>query len=154
MLERINQFNDKYAFLSNFYASEVLYEDLVYPTVEHAYQAAKTTDIKIRENFAWRILTAKEAKQEGRKLIIRKDWESIKLKVMEELLRKKFLDHMNLRFLLKTETAWLEEGNYWHDNFWGNCSCVKCSNIEGKNNLGMLLMNIRFELRKFRMIFE
>ena len=35
------------------------------------------------------------------------------------------------------------EGNYWHDNYWGNCTCDKCKNIEGQNKLGKILMKIR-----------
>ena len=38
-----------YDFLSNFYPSTVSFEGMLYPTVEHAYQAAKTIDPKIRE---------------------------------------------------------------------------------------------------------
>lgn len=39
----------------------------------------------------------------------------------------------------------IEEIVSWHDNFWGNCTCVKCENIEGQNWLGKLLMKVRDE---------
>lgn len=44
-----------------------------------------------------------------------------------------------------TSERWREivEGNYWHDNYWGNCTCDKCKNIEGQNKLGKILMKIR-----------
>jgi len=44
----INTFRGKYRFLSNFYYAEVNYEGIRYPTVEHAYQAAKTLSTDIR----------------------------------------------------------------------------------------------------------
>ena len=40
----INKFDGKYAFLSNFAESKISFEGLTYPTVEHAFQAAKTLD--------------------------------------------------------------------------------------------------------------
>jgi predicted NAD-dependent protein-ADP-ribosyltransferase YbiA (DUF1768 family) len=45
--------------------------------------------------------------------------------------------------LLATHPQELVEGNYWHDNYWGNCLCPKCTHIEGQNHLGKLLMKIR-----------
>ena len=45
-----------------------------------------------------------------------------------------------------TGDAELIEGNTWHDNYWGVCSCSKC-NGRGKNRLGKLLMKVREELR-------
>jgi hypothetical protein len=39
----------------------------------------------------------------------------------------------------------LIEGNWWHDNFYGSCTCNKCVN-KGENNLGKILMKIREEL--------
>ena len=41
-VEKIDQFKDEFRFLSNFWQSEVVLDDRKYPTVEHAYQAAKT----------------------------------------------------------------------------------------------------------------
>ena len=40
----IDKFSGKYAFLSNFFPAEVVLEGEKYPTVEHAFQAAKTTN--------------------------------------------------------------------------------------------------------------
>lgn len=67
---------------------------------------------------------------------------------MRQLLMQKFAD-VNLRVkLLATEDEELVEGNYWHDNFWGNCSCPKCKDIQGKNVLGTLLMEERERIKK------
>lgn len=48
--------------------------------------------------------------------------------------------------LLETGDAELIEGNYWHDNTWGQCYCPRCKNKIGENHLGKLLMKIRESL--------
>jgi len=129
-------------FLSNFYPTSD-----PYPTLEHHYQAAKTLIPEEQE----KILAAETpgaAKKLGRKAHVRSDWEKVKLGVMEELLRRKFSDPELAELLINTGDAELIEGNYWHDNFWGDCSCEKCKRKEGKNHLGKLLMKIRSELNE------
>jgi predicted NAD-dependent protein-ADP-ribosyltransferase YbiA (DUF1768 family) len=61
-------------------------------------------------------------------------------------LRQKFAIPELRRQLLDTGHQELEEGNYWHDNEWGNCYCMKCRTIAGKNKLGILLMQVREEI--------
>ena len=65
---------------------------------------------------------------------------------MKELLRQKFNQQPFKQKLMQTIKAHIEEGNYWHDNFWGNCLCPKCKDIPGENNLGKAIMEIRSEL--------
>ena len=48
--------------------------------------------------------------------------------------------------LLQTGDEELVEGNYWHDVYFGVCSCPKCGN-KGENHLGKLLMKIRSEIK-------
>ena len=48
----INNFDGEYRFLSNFANSKIIYEGIEYPTVEHAFQAAKTLDINQRKYIA------------------------------------------------------------------------------------------------------
>lgn len=134
------KFRNEYWFCSNFYPSPVY----GYPTVEHAYQAAKTTDLTERR----KIRAAKspgEAKRLGRKVQLRADWVEIKDTVMETLLRQKFAEPSLRKILLETGEVELIEENNWHDNYWGECSCAKCQG-RGKNRLGKLLMKIRSEL--------
>ena len=45
--------------------------------------------------------------------------------------------------LLDTGDEILEEGNTWHDTYWG----VDLKTGEGKNMLGSILMRVRNELR-------
>lgn len=44
-------FRNEYAFLSNMYSSNIKYDNIVYSSVENAYQAAKTDDISQRKTF-------------------------------------------------------------------------------------------------------
>jgi len=57
----------------------------------------------------------------------------------------KFDKERTVQMLLDTGSQELVEGNVWHDNFWGNCTCSKCPE-PGENHLGKLLMKIRSEL--------
>jgi predicted NAD-dependent protein-ADP-ribosyltransferase YbiA (DUF1768 family) len=42
----------------------------------------------------------------------------------------------------------LIEGNYWHDNCWGSCTCIKCADRPKQNALGKILMLVREECQK------
>lgn len=114
---------------------------LEFPTVEHAYQAAKSNDPADWKHFA-QLPRPGDAKRAGRYLTIRSDWDQIKLRVMTELVEQKFrIDELKQK-LLETGDQLLEETNHWNDTFWGVCNGV------GHNHLGKILMNIREELKK------
>ena len=139
-IDTIDSFTGKYAFLSNFYASEVRLGGQVALTVEHAFQAAKA----VRYADRLKILDAPTptlSKRYGRRVMLRDDWEDIKLWVMEDLLRQKFRRQDLKRSLLATGDATLIEGNWWGDEFWGVCEG------KGENNLGKLLMTIREDIQ-------
>jgi ribA/ribD-fused uncharacterized protein len=142
----IDSFSNEYQFLSNFYNAEVVHEGITYKNSEAAFQAAKTKDISIRNEFSE--LNPSQAKLKGRHVELREDWEQAKDNIMYEIVKDKFSRNSNLRSLLmKTNTSILIEGNWWHDNYWGDCHCEKCQNKEGKNTLGLILMRVRDELR-------
>lgn len=144
---RIDTFSDKYTFLSNFSSSPIKLLGEIWPTVEHAYQGAKTLN-KLQRQTIRLCSTPGKAKRLGRKVDIRKDWEEIKFETMLEYVRLKFLQNPEFGYLLQhTHNAILIEGNCWHDNIWGNCTCKKCEHIEGKNWLGEILMQVREELK-------
>ena len=140
----IDFFDGEYAFLSNFYNASCIFEEKLYPTVEHAFQAAKSLDQEERD---WIAAAGSPglAKRLGRRINLRPDWEKVKFDVMEECLRSKFADPVLKQKLLATGDEELVEGNYWHDNTWGNCSCEKCKDIVGRNMLGNILMKLRIE---------
>lgn len=138
---RIAEFQGEYRWLSNFWPAEVDFEGITYPTVEHAYQAAKTLDPAERRRIA-AMTTPSEAKSAGRALPLRPDWEQVKFDVMERCVREKFTRHADLRAqLLATGNAELIEGNTWGDRIWG------VYQGQGDNRLGKILMKIREELR-------
>lgn len=146
----ILSFTGDYRWLSNFWPSPVRLTipgeknppeiaDLTYPSVENAYQAAKAEP---RQRHHFIPLSAGEAKRRGRGLVIRPDWEDIKVAVMRGLVRQKFAPGSDLGHqLLATGEAEIIEGNTWGDTFWGVCRG------SGLNTLGKLLMERRHELR-------
>lgn len=137
----INEFKGKYFFLSNFYSTPVMYEDLLYQNSEAAFQSAKILDIERRKQFT--NLDPSTAKKKGRNVILRHDWEKIKDKVMEDCVRDKFTRNFELKQkLLNTENKELVEGNTWGDIYWGICQG------RGKNMLGKILMKVREELKQ------
>lgn len=138
----IDRFVDRYRFLSNLYPAVVTLGDEEYPSVEHAYQAAKTLDL-LKRRMIRRAVNAATAKKLGRLLTpLRPNWNTAKLEVMETLVREKFTRHHDLgKLLLLTGYEELIEGNYWGDTFWGVC------NGKGQNHLGKILMRVRAELR-------
>lgn len=152
----IGRFEGEYSWLSNFYASPILIvipneigcpHEMVAPTVEHYFQARKC----IKYSDAYNILTLDtpgKAKREGRKVQMFSNWDDIKYGIMVEGLRLKFKIPELRAKLLATGDSLLLEGNNWHDNLWGSCSCSKCASIRGKNLLGTALMQVRDEIRK------
>lgn len=137
----IDSFTGEYRFLSNFYPSVIEYEEYYYPTVEHAYQAAKFTQWTTKS----RIRTASTpgyARFLGKHSSnIKPDWDHVKVGIMLNLLREKF-KIPNLRYsLLATGEDMLIEGNTWGDTFWGVC------NGQGLNTLGFLLERVRQEIQ-------
>src|SRR5438094_3970789 len=115
---KIDSFQGDYRFLSNFYPAQVEFEGMTYPSVEHAYQSAKTLDREVRKKIAATTNPA-EAKRLGRAQQVRADWEQVKFDVMEQCVRYKFTHHPELKEkLLATDDVYLEEGNTWGDRIW------------------------------------
>lgn len=158
----INEFVGPYAFLSNFYEFnppirvDYFRNDcfgvgsITVNSSEVAYQAGKSINPKMYES-----LTPMQSKRKGRRETIcvakQQVWdEQYKLPLMRRILKLKFdSNHPELqKALLDTGSEELIEGNYWHDNYWGICSCGECKG--GENNLGKLLMEIREELKNER----
>ena len=137
----IDSFRGEYSFLSNFYPCEIWWEGIQYRSVEAAFQASKTLDDKQRKKIA-ATFTPKEAKNLGRKVSLRGDWERIKVPLMKELLEIKFSIPELKAKLMATGDKELIEGNTWNDFFWGKCRG------KGENWLGKILMNIREALKE------
>lgn len=144
----INEFRGPFRFLSNFFECTIVFEDMEYGSVEHAYQAMKSLEPSVRQEIS-KMATPGRAKRAGRRIQLRDDWNQVREALMEKIVRDKFTRNIGLKtLLLKTGSVHLVEGNSWHDNFWGDCQCWDCKNFRGKNNLGEILMKVRDELRK------
>ncbi len=146
----IDSFTGRWFFFSNFYPIIIDHQGIKYPSVEHYYVAMKIKDdqmidgrfipfIDCREMLS-KIPKAADVKRIGRSLKIRKDWDVIKLSIMEWGVREKFKDEKLSEMLLSTIGEEIVEGNFWNDTFWGVC------NGKGQNNLGKILMMIREEI--------
>lgn len=141
----IDVFDGRYAFLSNFYEHPFMFDGKVYLTAEHAFQAMKATNEYDRQLIA-NAKTPGQAKRLGRKIRLREDWEQVKEIYMLDIVRAKFADPELGQRLINTTPSYLIEGTTWHDNTWGNCTCERCKNIEGKNYLGKILMSVRQDI--------
>jgi ribA/ribD-fused uncharacterized protein len=128
--------------LSNFAYStiqiDVGFGPQVYTTVEHAFQAAKCTNLSDHYNVKG-AQSPGLAKQAGRNVQLRKDWEQIKYDVMLKCLRAKFEIPFYKEILLTTGSREIREDSPT-DFEWGYRN-------GGKNLLGKALMQIRSEIR-------
>jgi ribA/ribD-fused uncharacterized protein len=132
----------EYGCFSNFSRHKVSYKSVLYQTSEHAYQAQKFFDKGFQAKVA-RAATPKEAANLGRNMAmpLRKDWESVKLGIMREVVRAKFSQNEECKATLLST---------------GNCKIVECTENDqfwawsqsrgGENWLGRILMEIRSEL--------
>ncbi len=142
ILAPIRGFKGEYEWLSNFFPSVVWWEGVPFPTVEHGFQAAKTDDVDTHLMIA-ELPTPGLAKREGRRILLREDWEDVKDDIMYDLCKYKFRKEGNLaENLLNTGDVYIEETNNWNDTYWGVCKGI------GQNKLGKILMRIRRELSK------
>lgn len=133
---------------SNLFRRSIVFEGREYPTSEHAYQAGKAAKESVRE---W-ILSAPSpalvamAAHGLYTWDINPEWSKIKFDRMRGVLRAKFTQHEDLlNLLLSTGTARLVEAAKTDNpvnRLWGEV------NGKGKNMLGILLMELREELRE------
>lgn len=137
----IHRFDGHFAPLSNFYNNDILvyFDGLFYKNSEAAYQSAKTLDIKERKHFT--SLNPYNAKNSGRVIKLRNDWDEVKDEIMYQIVKDKFKRNSYPKeVLISTYPLILEEGNTWNDKYWGVC------NGKGENKLGKILMRVREEL--------
>lgn len=161
-LRPIEEFVGEHRFLSNFWSvpggvtlrSHALagQEQLVFPTVEHAYVAAKSLDPEERRTAA-DMPTAGSAKRYGARIELRPDWDSVKAPVMASLVTQKFeAGTMLAGLLIATGDAAIIEGNDRCDVYWGVCRCPEHLAAgdpvggTGSNLLGSMLMARRTAL--------
>ncbi len=136
-----------YGAFSNLYRREFEFEDEVFPTAEHAYQAGKARKPEVR---AWLMSAPSPAllAMAAHGLYywdISPGWSTMKFDRMKRVLQAKFSQHEDLkRLLLDTGEARLVESatvDSAVNRLWGEVNGV------GQNKLGQLLMEVRTGLR-------
>lgn len=133
----IPSFRGDLFFLSNFYECPIEIEGLVFHSAEAAYQSFK--DLSHQKDFL--NLSALESKKLGRKMILREDWDRVKIEIMDAIVSAKFFQNKDLaRKLINVDDSNLVEENNWGDTFWGVCNGI------GQNWLGTILKQIKYEL--------
>jgi len=149
MCKKIDRFEGKYEFLSNFYVLEhpitiwLKGQGYDFYHTEGAFQASKCDNIEDIDRFLG--LRPGQTKRLGRNVKLRSDWENVKIDVMTQVVRQKFECNPELlQRLLDTAPAKLEEGNNHGDQVWGTVDGV------GTNYLGKVLMKIRDEFQAAR----
>lgn len=143
MSKVIERFRGEHRWLSNFAPAEIEFQGKLYPTTEHAYQAAKTVIETEREQVRC-CQHPGQAKRLARKLTLREDWFDIRDEVMLHVTRLKYARPEYRARLLATGDAEIIEGNTWGDTYWGVCRG------RGENRLGKIIMQVRDELRAQR----
>jgi ribA/ribD-fused uncharacterized protein len=137
---RIETFFGDYRFLSNFWPAPFVWQGKLWPTSEHAYQAAKTLD-PVQQHRILELKSPAYAKRAGKLVTMREDWNEVKVTIMTEIVFEKFNQNPDLKQkLLDTGDAVLEEGNNWKDRTWGICPP---GSSQGQNLLGKILMVLR-----------
>ncbi len=138
----INFYTHPYYALDNFSAHAIEYEGKLYPTSEHAYQAAKISDESAREEIrsARSPLEAKHlANEVYRHFRIHRD-EAAKIALMEDILRAKFAQHAEVQDALKRSGTEKIVEDSPTDYFWG-----EGADGTGRDELGKLWIKIRSE---------
>src|SRR5581483_5599242 len=138
----INFYTPKFYVFNNFSAHAIEFRGKLYPTAEHAYQAAKCTDPEGLEAIrnARSPLQAKTLANETYKAARDPDWSNKKLAVVEEILRTKLAQHPEAQEALREsgDEAIVEDSPT--DYVWG-----AGSDGTGQNMFGKVWMKIRDE---------
>ena len=134
---------DEYFEFSNFYPRSIIIDNIEWKTSEHYYQAQKF-QYELDRDIIRRAVTPKEAFLLSRSLDSKhvENWNAIRVSIMKQVLYIKFTTHQDLNtILLNTENRLIQEKSSV-DDFWGIGS-----DGQGKNMMGMLLMELRETLQ-------
>lgn len=145
--KKIGFYEREFYVFSNFSSFQVRWKGRLWPTSEHAYQAAHF--FKIAPKLVEKIYKAKSA-HEAFKIAkanadkVPKNWEEIKIAVMEDIVRHKLKQNPYVMHkLMQTGNKYLVEDSP-KDDYWGWGPKRK-----GKNELGKIWMKLRNEIIKF-----
>ena len=129
----------KYSYLSNFYECRIYYKGLLYRSSESAYQAQKCKDERLKSKFAYggEWSSAAESERQGKHVEIVDNWDSIRDKVMFDVVLNKFIQNRDIADkLIELRHYNIEEANGHGDTYWGTVDGM------GENKLGLILDSV------------
>jgi len=128
---------------SNFSDHSFSFKGYTYKTSEHAFQSLKFEGTKFEKKVrqaASPLIAAKLGR--NREFPLRKNWEQIKVQLMEDIVYAKFSQNQDLgELLVSTGNAKIVEKSL-NDDFWGDGG-----DGSGKNMLGIILMRVRERIK-------
>lgn len=138
-----NSKTDGWAWLSNFSPHPVCVDGRTYRSVEHCYQAAKFARGSEMFDRVCSAATPAAAKATAQDAKAFEHWDAVREQVMLAALEAKFSQHPDLldRLLGTEDRPLVHESEL--DLHWGR----RRDGGEGANRLGLLLMQLRAELR-------
>jgi len=126
---------------SNMIPCEIEIDGEKYKSTENYYQSQKM--MREEDRLYIMSLDPHNSKRKANILLMREDWYKHKFVAMRKALEAKFnLTEWKAK-LLATGHDQIIEWNNWGDKFWG----VSINDNLGQNHLGLMLMEIRSELR-------
>jgi len=138
-------FLDKWYVFDSYAPFQIEWKEKIWPTAEHAYQAAHFFETKPDLAEQVRLQRSPRLADEFANSHSADDdpnWKNMRLKVMEEICLLKLKQHKLIQdTLLESGDLRLVESNP-NDYFWGNGA-----DDSGENHLGMIWMKLRRELR-------
>lgn len=134
-------FRGDYFFLSNFYLTDIVWNNRIFNSAEHFYQASKCRKLSDATKIC-SAATSKTAKILGKFVERKPHWDVDRIRVMERILRTKFRNKKLKKMLIATGDKQLIDQNYFHEMFWGVCGCTMHQR-RGLNMIGKILMKIR-----------
>jgi N-glycosidase YbiA len=126
--------------LRNDYYSDIVVNGITYPSVEHAYQAAKFNNIDIKQQIADVDISVARSIGRSNHCDLRNNWDDARRVVMTTLIRYKFSSEELRKLLVKTGNDKIIMNGY--DEFWGTGRSG-----QGENVLGEILMEVRREIQ-------
>lgn len=144
-MEKITDFSNQYSFLNNDHICLVHYDGLLYASVTHAFQAARTLSESTREQIS-KIHDIETMYELVENIEDPPEWNKNRVRIMEILIRDKFRrNHILRQRLSETGTAQLQN-SYQESSpsnlFWGTI------NDRGDNTIGKILMKVRSDIQK------
>lgn len=159
----IEDFRGEYFFLSNFCDRGFTWKGILFHSREQAYMWEKT-EIESEKTAILEQLTPAKVKQycsrHANNITLRPDWDDMRYGIMLAVIEEWYNQNPDMKDrLLATGDAILTEGNWWHDNAWGDCiwasredvktgrRCERCKSTPGQNWLGKIHMFLRTKFR-------